>query len=497
METIRRFLNQFRTIWTGMSPLRRFVIATVIALMVGLSVGLILLRSGTEYQVLYAGLAPDDSGNITSKLKSIGTPYKLEGGGATILVPADRVAQTRVDLAAEGVAAGVGKGFEIFDSSPLGTTPFVQNVNYLRALQSELARSISQLDPVVQARVHIVQPERSPFVREQKPTTASVVLRLRGGSRLHRSTVDGITALVARAVEGLTPDNVTLVDTRGQLLSDPRSAQDRLPVGQLEYRRDLENYLASQAEEILRRHLGASKAIVRVAADVNFQQIKEKSETYRPEEKAVVSERVTSTTTKGSAGARGVAGAASNISRGPGGGGGGDGNSSKQENVQTDYLVSKTSKEQENRLNNVQRLTVAAIVDLSSESSDYKGVHLTLANAEALIKQAVGFKEGRDEIKVTDVRLAGELAPDEETPEDVRLRNLQAYVSLARNITLVVGLFLILILGILIIRRIRGSRTTAVVPISPIPELQQFAEIALTNPDRAARVLEMLLANPS
>src|SRR5262249_42757446 len=152
-------------------------------------------------------------------------------------------------------------------------TPFTEHVNYLRALQAELARTIMQIDPVTAARVHIVRPDPSPFIREQKPTTASVMLRLRPGSTLSRNIAAGIVSLVSRSVEGLTPDNVTLVDANGRLLSDPHAAEGGSMGPQMEYRRELETYLATKAEGMLAQVLGAGRAVVRVTADINFQRL--------------------------------------------------------------------------------------------------------------------------------------------------------------------------------------------------------------------------------
>src|SRR5262249_1383055 len=144
-----------------------------------------------------------------------------------------------------------GKGFELFDQSTLGATPFTQHVNYMRALQAELAKTIMQIDPVTFARVHIVKPEPSPFLRDQKPTTASVMLKLKHGSSLNRNTSAGIIALVTRSVEGLTRENVTLVDSQGRLLFEENTSEAGMMGSHMDYRRELESYLASKAEGML------------------------------------------------------------------------------------------------------------------------------------------------------------------------------------------------------------------------------------------------------
>src|SRR5438445_5340845 len=178
MEFLRTLGRQLRELWQGMSPGRRIGLLLVSFVAVGVVLGVGYWAAQPDYRVLYAGLSVEDSAAITNKLQAQGVSYRLAAGGTTVLVAADQVQQRRLELAADGLPAKGGKGFELFDQSPLGMTPFTQHVNYLRALQAELARTIMQIDPVISARVHIVRPDPSPFLRDQKPTTASVVLRL-------------------------------------------------------------------------------------------------------------------------------------------------------------------------------------------------------------------------------------------------------------------------------------------------------------------------------
>ena len=505
MEFFRRLLAQLQTIWQGMTPVFRVLLVSASVLLL---VALVLFGFYTfnvEYKpVISASL--EEIPALRTRLNNRNIPNRLDSSGTTILVPSDRLAEARVELAGAGVTAG--KGYEVFDESPLGMTPFVQNVNYTRALQAELARSIGQLEPVAQARVHIVRPEPSPFVREQKPTTASVVLKLKPGGRLDRSTSEAIVALVARAVEGLSPENVTVVDTRGRLLSDSQTSEGRVSNSQLEFRKQMENYLASKAEEILRHHLGVNKAIVRVAVDVNTQRVKERSEIYSPDGKVVQAERqMTQRTTLPARSPGGVVGTTSNVGRAAVGGAASSATtaqsgSSQSETIQTDYVVSKTSRDLEQQLNLLNRLTIAAMVDLSAAEVD--GKKLTLADAQELIKQAVGFREGRDEIKVTDVSLG----PKEETTDEqaavAQTRVLQYVLTFVRNLSLLLGLLLVAILVILIVSRRRQAASTSTIapqkePTQPSPvvtetdELEEFRRLAETDPDRVARVLMMLM----
>ncbi len=464
MNGLQRLRQQMAAIWRGMSTSRRITLSIVAVLVLAGVVGVVVYAMQVEYRLLISGLSAEDAGAVTAKLQTQNVPFKLAAGGTAILVPADQVAQVRVSLANDGVSTRGGKGFEIFDESSLGMTPFVQGVNYNRALQSELARSIMQMDSIASARVHIVRPEQSPFVRDQKLTTAGVVLKMKLGSTLNRSTAQAIAALVSHSVEGLAVENVTLMDTAGRLLSDQRSAEaDGVPSSQLDYRRELEQYLATKAEELLGKSLGYGRVIVKVAADVNFKRMKEKRETYSPEERVVVSERSTNSNSSAASGARGAAGAASNTGR-PGATSGAGGPSSKEETTQTDYLVSKTVQEYEDKLGHIERLTVAAMVDLSGTGTSVPDI--SVKEVEQIIKQAVGFKETRDAIQVSNVKLPSLLPPEEPDEDALRIQRWQAYFLMARNVSVGLSAVLALVLGFLFLRRLRPARSA---PVSPAP----------------------------
>ncbi|MBX9626229.1 MAG: flagellar M-ring protein FliF [Gemmataceae bacterium] len=507
MDAIRRFLAQLRDYWNGLGPARR---AALVVVGVGVAVALaavVYLSPGQTYRPLFTGLDPADVGAMRTTLTGQNIPVRVSADGSAIEVPADRLADARVALAAANLPAGAGRGYELFDETSLTTTPFVQTVNYQRALQAELARSIQKLDPVKSARVMIARPDPTPFVRDQRPPTASVVIQLKPGASLSRSSAAGIVSLVARSVEGLKPENVTVVDSSGRLLSDPHAGdRDSLPAPQLEYRRELETYLSTKAEELLSQHLGAGRAVVRVSADVNFQQVKERKKTVYPDEKLVVAERTTSV--KGSSGGGGgVVGAVSNVARagGPlGGGRPGGGGSSSEEIIQTDYAYSESVREMEDRMGGVTRLTVAALVDLTGQG----GPGLSPDDAQDLIKQAVGFRQGRDEVKLTNVKLASLVGPPEPDEEAVRVQRLQGYVALARNVLLAVAVVLgLAVVPLLLLRRRRRTAAELAATEAAAREsvesaraegrrqadLNRLSELARTDPDRAADVFKLMV----
>src|SRR3989304_3751278 len=210
--------------------------------------------------------------------------YQLTGSGTTILIPRDQVYDTRIALAAEGLPKGGGIGFEVFDRTNFGTTDFVQKLNYQRALQGELSRTIRQIKEIEQARVHMVAHKESLFFEDQKKPTASVFVKTRSGMALSPSQVEGIVHLVASAIEGLEPGNVTVVDTSGKILSkrSDHSQIGQLTTGQLEYQRNIEEGLKKKVQGMLEEVLGLNKAIARISTEIDFQEINIIEESYNP-----------------------------------------------------------------------------------------------------------------------------------------------------------------------------------------------------------------------
>ncbi len=501
MEPLRRLLTQMREYWAGLGLARR-VLLVAATLGVMAAVGAVAYLSQTEYVPVYRDLAPDEAGAMRTTLTAQTIPVQLSSDGTAVLVPKERLAEARVALAGAGLPARGGKGYELFDETSLMTTPFVQSVNYQRALQAELSRSISQLESVQSARVLIAKPEPSPFVRDTRQPTASVVIKLKPGAVMSRPTAASVVSLVARSVEGLKPENVTVIDSGGRLLSDPHAGdRDSLPTPQLEYRRELEAYLAEKAEKMLAQHLGPGRAVVQVSADINFQHLKESQRTYTPDGRVAKTERTQTSKTTGS-GPRGVAGAASNVARvgGAAPGAGGSGSTSQEETIQTDYALSETVRDLEDRMGAVTRLSIAALVDLTPQGEGQTVI--SAADASEIIQRAIGFRTGRDEVKVTNAKLTGPLGPAEPDETLVKLQRFQAYVGLARNICLALaGFLVVLIVALLALRRRRVPEPVA--PAAPSEEerrradLDRLVEMARTDPERVAAVFRAMLGAPA
>lgn len=502
MEQLNRLLAQMREFWSGLGFARRalLVLATVGVIA---TVGSFAYLSGTNYVNVYRDLDIAEVGAMRTALTAQNIPNELSADGTAIRVPAERLPEARVALATAGLPSRGGKGLDIFDESSFLTTPFVQSVNYQRALQGELARSIQQLEPVHTARVIIARPEPNQYAlsRDTKVTTASVTLRLKPGATMNRGSAAGIVSLVARSVEGLKPENVTVIDSAGRVLSDPHAAdRDSLPTPQLEFRRELETYLASKAQDMLAQTLGAGRVFVQVSADINFNRVKELQKTYSPERVARI-ERSTTTKSTGSA-PRGVAGPSSNVPRAgvAVSGSSAAGGTSSSEDSATDYALSETVRDLEEGRGAVTRLSVAVIADLRPPAEGQPVI--SAVDAEEIVKRAVGFRTGRDEVKLTNAPLTVPAAPE---PDEAlaRLQRVQAYVGLARNVSLALACVLVVgIFGLLALRRRKPAEAPAPaageVPAPGAPgaaggELDRLLELARSDPDRAAAVFRALL----
>ncbi|MGE5573931.1 MAG: flagellar basal-body MS-ring/collar protein FliF [Bacteroidota bacterium] len=276
-----------RSLWDQMTSSQKLMVLLAIALGV-VAMVLLLSRTGkTEMVPLYTGLSAGDAADIVAKLREMRIPYEISDGGATIRVPFDNVYETRMNLASQGLPSGGTVGFEIFDKTNFGATDFTQKMNYRRALQGELTRTILQLREVEEARVHIAIPEPALYIDEQKPPTASVMVKLRSGATLTRGQVQGIVRLVSSSVEGLNPSNVTVLDVDGNILyaaSDETETglMTSLSVSQLEAKRAYEKDVEKSVESMLTEVLGPRKVVVRVNAEINFDRREQNSEVFQP-----------------------------------------------------------------------------------------------------------------------------------------------------------------------------------------------------------------------
>ncbi len=288
--------TQMKTLFQNLSPGKKIALFALVGLSATVFFFIITWAGRPDYQTLYTRLSAEDAGQVVAWLKTQRIDYRLTDKGRTIQVPKEKLYETRMEMASQGIPQGGGIGMEIFDKTNLGMTEFAQNVNYQRALQGELSRTINDLEEVEGSRVHIVMAAKSLFIEDQEPATASVVLKLKPGRHLSRGQVDGIVHLVSASVSGLKPQNVTVVDNSGNILS---GFEDEMQLGRksillLEYQQKVERNLENKIKTMLDNALGPSKAIVRASCDFDFRQREMTEEKYLPQNQVVRSEKKSS-----------------------------------------------------------------------------------------------------------------------------------------------------------------------------------------------------------
>ncbi|MGB0670954.1 MAG: flagellar basal-body MS-ring/collar protein FliF, partial [Rhodospirillales bacterium] len=286
-------VDMFSQMLRNLGPTRLAVMGAVLLGIVGFFIFFLSRVGDTAMSQLYANLEDQDVTRITQELGAAGVPFELKAGGTEIFVPRDQVGAMRMRMAEQGLPSGGNLGYELFDNTDaLGSTNFVQNVNLVRALEGELARTIKSIDKVRSARVHLVLPKRELFSRERERPSASVVLKMSGGSRLDKGQVAAVQHLVANAVPGLSPQQISIIDDRGTLLAagvedanDPSLQAEKAD----ERRRLYENRMSRTVEELLERAVGIGKVRAQVSADMDFARVATNEETYDPEGQVVQS----------------------------------------------------------------------------------------------------------------------------------------------------------------------------------------------------------------
>lgn len=276
-------LAQIMDRWNQLPRARQIALAGIAAGAIFLAYFVFSASSKPNLVVAFSGLAPEDSAAIADQLEKDGIAYELGGGGSTVAVPANKVAEVRIKLAQAGLPKGGSVGLEIFDKQNFGATDFVQQVNFMRGLEGELQRSINTLSGVKASRVHVVLPKEAIFKQDQAATTASVLVQMKPGAKLSQDQVRGITNLVTNSVEGLKPDGVTIIDETGHVLFDGAAADS--PFGgatttQLDLQRQYESSLQRDLENTLARVVGAGRSAVTVRARLNFDNVKTTSEQF-------------------------------------------------------------------------------------------------------------------------------------------------------------------------------------------------------------------------
>jgi flagellar M-ring protein FliF len=317
MDFLRQLYEQFARVWRSLSLQQRVFVGVGFAMALAGLLFLAFWQTTPQYSLLYSNLQQRDAGEIVVKLKATNIPYKLSDDGSSIMIPTVSVAETRLVLAQEGLPRGSGVGYEIFDRTRLGITSFEQKINLKRATEGELARTIDQLEEVEWSRVQIVTPEERLFTEQQREPTASVFLNMAQNRKLTRKQVQGIQHLIASSVEGLKPENITIIDQYANSLSAPAemyAASTELSASQFELRSRVEQYFHGKVQAMFDRIVGPGKSAISVSVDLDFDNIERTEEKYDPDGAVVRSEqRLKESATGASGQPEGVAGITANL----------------------------------------------------------------------------------------------------------------------------------------------------------------------------------------
>jgi len=462
----------------GLAPAQRMRLALGIGLLVVVGIVGIMMGRQAEWRVLYANLADKDGGAIVAQLSTMNVPYKHAEGGGAILVPADRVHDTRLRLATLGLPKGAVAGFEMMEANRFGMTQFQERLTFQRGLEGELTRSIQALSSVQSARVHLALPNQNGFFREQQKPSASVLVSLHPGRNLDRAQLAGIVHLVASSVPELTPAAVSVLDDTGKLLSSPADGSDGgggVDAQQLQYVQQLEQLYSQRILDILEPVVGRKNVKAQVTAEVDFSQTESTSESHRPNQtpdsSAVRSQQVVESSNGGGAGAgpAGIPGATTNqppgaaaapvngpaqalaAAGGAGGPAGAASGASKRESI-INYEVDKTVRVVRGSTGMVKRISAAVVLNHQSITDDKGKTVTTPLTAEqiekvtALVRETIGFNKDRgDSVNLMNTPFAIE----KQTVTDVPLWRQPELQDLARSFAWPVGTLLLAALVLL------------------------------------------------
>jgi flagellar M-ring protein FliF len=417
-KQMAEFTEQIRNL-----PIKKMIaLGIVFACVITAGILLVAWLQKADQQLLFANLSEEDAGAIIQKLNEQKIPYTTTGGG--IMVPADKVYEVRLQLASQGLPQGGGVGYELFDKTSFTMTDFVQKLNYRRALQGELSRTIRSLVEVEQVRVHLVVPEKSLFVQKEDKPKASVLVKLRPGRRLSQGQVQGIVHLVSSSVEGLDPKDVAVVNNSGDILTSTLDENLAATGGQNEYARNYEREMETKVNSMLESVVGKGKVKTRVAVSFDFTKMEKTEEKFDPESQVARSEQHSSEKSKGGT-SGGVPGVTSNLpgrqqtapvqAATPA--------TSEKKNDTINYEINKTISHVVSASGDVKKLSVVVLVDgiytAQSGSTEKKyspRPEDEVLQLEDMVKKTVGFTAGRgDEVKV--VNMPFEVIPPEDITE--------------------------------------------------------------------------------
>jgi flagellar M-ring protein FliF len=483
----------------GLGASRLMAMVAVTVALIGFFAFVIMRVTTPQLTTLFTDLSMEDSSSIIKDLERQGIPFELRNEGSIIMVPKDKVTRLRMKLAEGGLPKGGGVGYEIFDKSDaLGTTSFVQNVNHLRALEGELARTIRAIDRIQAARVHLVLPERPLFSRETPEPSASIVVRVRG--TLDAAQIRAIRHLVASAVNGLKPQRVSIVDETGQLLADGSSSDIEQAVGD-ERRLAFEKRLRKQVEDIVSSVVGQGRARVELSADFDYNKITQTSDRFDPEGRVL---RSTQTREESNASAD-TNGQVTVNNELPGNQQNNTGlpvrDQSKKSEETNNYEISRTTKTEVTEAGRVNRISVAVLVDGMYSKND-KGEMVyqdrgkeQLDRISALVRSAIGFDQKRgDQVEVVNLRFA-------EAPAVAPINEPTGLLGLLQftkdDVMYIIELGVMMLLGLVVLFMVIRPLVKRILATEEIAALAGAAVPALLEPLQGAGGGAQAIAGPN
>jgi len=456
----------------------------LIAIIGGSAIGLSFIQKET-YSTLFAGLSTEDASMVVTKLKELKVPYQLGLGGTAIYVPKEKVYDARLMLAGQNaLPGGAGMGFELFDKTNYGMTEFMQSVNYKRAIQGELSRTINQMPEIKGSRIHIAIPEKTLYSDREKEVTASVFLKVKPGKTLSKDQVMGIVQLVAGSVENLKPDNVTVVDSSGMVLyksgGNGPGSTIALSGQQYELQKSVEKTLEESVQSMLDKFIPYNRSIVRASVELNLRKVEKVEEEVQPTKSVITAEKKsTEKSVNRTGGPGGVPGVASNVPNTAGkskadirtDGSVGKTNESQREESQISYEVSKTVRKIVEPFGDIKRMSLAIVIDGKYEKvkGPKGGEELKytprsqkdLSDIKGIVSRAVGYDEERgDKIEVLNVPFEVEKLADDKGAFDSAERTETIYSAgrYAFYIVIFLAVFFFLVKPLLNILKSRVER---------------------------------------
>jgi len=454
-ERLNHISSKFKDVYLRMELRQRVMLAVLLTLTIAVIIWLISWSTKVEYNLLFAKLSPEDAQTIITKLDEQKISYKLKDNGASIYIPADKVPTTRISLASESIGlTSKGVGFEIFDKTQLGTTEFQQKINYRRAMEGELQRTIMSIGGIEYVRVHLVFPEEKIFKEDQEDPSASVMINTK--QRLSEKQIVGISNLISSAVEGLDPARVTIVDQNGRILTEAfDDGVTGLSNKQMRIQAEYENKISLKVQSMLDQILGLNNSVVRVTAELNFDQVETTIEKYDPEGQVVRSEELESNSITN------VRDSVSNVS----------------EHQITNYEINSTVQRIINQTGGIKRLTVAVNVNYKTKIEEKEGKIIKeliertpeeLQVVQSLVQNTVGFNQERGDQLVVNSILFDNTDIELQKSEHEKEIKTQKLIELAEK-----G-FVVIILIVLVLILISQFRKIFAIPE---PDLEHEEEL--------------------